>query len=140
MTDWTTAAGLKAIRLARSAAIPGWRDPLTYAVGYRDQGEWVFPYINELHGIHVLPAVVLAEIVGHSSGDREYALSREQLAAAIANLAPAEAATDIEHPNLAAWRATAAADASVIAAVFIESLDAPISGDAEQALRRQLTL
>ena len=84
----------------RSAAIPGWR-PVAYAVGFLRDDKWVFPYVNKPGGPHGLPAVILAETVGHRSGSHEYRVTSDQLAHAIAQLAPAEAATDIAIPT---WR------------------------------------
>ena len=96
---------------------------------------WTFPYINEPRGTHGLPAVILAEVLGHSPGTREYRLAGAQLAEAIGRLQPAEAATDVDRPNLAAWRAIVAAQPSEIAAVFIDSLSDDAAGEADSALR-----
>lgn len=133
--DWSTHAGLREIRYARGAAIPGFATPIAYAVGFRDDTGWVFPYVNQPGGIHGLPAVMLAEVTGYSSGTAECPLTRAQLDEAICKLAPAEAATDIEHPNLWSWRAIADRQPDHIVAVFIGSLQAPIQGDADRALR-----
>jgi hypothetical protein len=136
--DWSTSAGLAAIRQARSAGIPGWEAPVAYAVGFRDGGDWVFPQINRPGGVHGLPAVMLAEVLGYVSGTLEYRLTVGQLRQAIRRLAPAEAATDIDHPNLVAWRAIADRVPAEIGAVFIGALDAPLQGDADRALRPQI--
>lgn len=133
--DWSTLAGLHEIRRARSGRIDGWAAPVAYAVGFRCGHEWVFPYVNRPGGTHGLPAVILAEVVGYSCGTREIPISAAYLARAIVELQPAEAATDVDHPNLAAWRSIAAADPGEIAAVFIGSLDDPIAGPADAALR-----
>jgi hypothetical protein len=82
-----------------------------------------------------LPAVILAEVVGYASGTRESAVPEAHLAHAIVELQPAEAATDVDHPNLASWRTIAAERPREIAAVFIASLDDPIAGRADAALR-----
>ena len=136
--DWSTHAGLTTIRYARGAAISGFQAPIAYAVGFRDGSGWVFPQMNQPGGIHGLPAVMLAEVLGYRSGTVEYVLTEAQLAEAIDKLAPAEAATDIEHPNLWAWRAIADRRPGQMAAVFIDSLNAPIQGEADQALRPQI--
>lgn len=135
--DWSTRAGLRDISGARSAAIPGWRAPVAYAVGFLRDGQWVFPHINKPGGTHGLPAVMLAETVGFSSGTSEYRLTPEQLVEAITKLAPAEAATDVDHPNLAAWRAVQVAGASDIVAVFVGDVGDPPAGPADSALRAQ---
>jgi hypothetical protein len=61
------------------------------------------------------------------------------LDAAIAQLAPAEAAAGVSHPNLVAWRAVAAAEPLEIAVVFIGSVDDPPAGPADTDLRSRLT-
>jgi hypothetical protein len=133
--DWSTLAGLHEIRRARSGRIDGWAAPVAYAVGFRRRREWVFPYVNRPGGTHGLPVVILAEVVGYACGTREFSVSAACLARAIVELQPAEAATDVDHPNLAAWRTIAAADPDEIAAVFIGSLNDPIVGPADAALR-----
>jgi hypothetical protein len=87
--DWSSLAGLDEIRRARSQQINGWQPPLAYAVGFREGQRWSFPYTNEPGGSHGLPAVILAEILGYSSGTREIRLTDAQLAEAIASLQPA---------------------------------------------------
>lgn len=133
--DWSTVEGLREIARVRAAAIPGWRAPTGFAVGYRAGDEWVFPHVNKPGSPAGLTVVVLAEVTGYVSGTREYRLTAAQLADAIANLAPAEAATGIAHPNLAAWRAVAAARPAEIVAVFVGDRDDPATGPADTALR-----
>ena len=135
--DWSTRAGLREISRARSAQIPGWQAPVAYAVGFQRDGQWAFPHVNEPGGTHGLPAVMLAETLGYSSGTCEYRLTSGQLAEAIAKLAPAEAATDVDHPNLAAWRAVQAAGVREIVAVFVGDVGDPPAGPADSALRAQ---
>lgn len=134
--DWSTLAGLREISRVRSERIPGWQAPVAFAVGYESQGDWVFPHINR-PGVHGLPAVLLAEVLGYASGTAEYAMTAAQLAEAIARLAPAEAATDVNHPNLGAWRTVQAAEPAAIAAVFIGDLADPFAGPVDAALREQ---
>lgn len=136
--DWSTLAGLHEIRRARSGLIEGWAAPVAYAVGFRRGREWVFPYVNLPGGTHGLPAVMLAEVVGYSHGTREICVSATCLAQAITALQPAEAATDVDHPNLAAWRSITAADPREIVGVFIGSLNDPIAGPADAALRARI--
>jgi hypothetical protein len=137
--DWSTRSGLREIARSRAERISGWRAPIAYAVGYRREGEWDFPHVNQSDGTHGLPVVLLAEYLHYASGTHEFSLSPAQLGEAIALLAPAEAATDVTHPNLLAWRAVADADADEIAAVFIGSLDDESAGPADAALRSRLT-
>lgn len=134
--DWSTRDGLREIGRARAERIDGWRAPVAYAVGYRRDLVWTFPCVNHPGG--ALSAVVLAEVLGYSSGTIEFDMSAEQLAEAIDNLPPAEAAVGVEHPNLAAWRRIVAQPREAIAAVFIGSLDDPQAGPADETLRRVL--
>ncbi len=136
--DWSTLAGLREIQRVRSDRICGWTAPVTYAVGFHTGGDWAFPHVNLPTGTHGLPAVILAEVLGHSSGTHEYRLTNTQLAQAIATLEPAEAATGVEHPNLVSWRTIAAEQPQEIAAVFVGSLDDPTAGPADRALRQML--
>ena len=137
--DWATLAGLREIARERAARIPGWQAPVAYAVGYRSDDGWHFPHVNQPSGTHGLPAVILAECVGHASGTREFSMTPAQLDDAIAQLAPAEAAAGVSHPNLVAWHAVAAAEPLEIAAVFIGSVDDDPAGQADAALRSRLT-
>ncbi|MBB5164098.1 hypothetical protein [Mycobacterium sp. AZCC_0083] len=137
--DWATLTGLREIARARAERIPGWQAPVAYAVGYRGDDGWHFPHVNQPSGTHGLPAVILAECVGHASGTREFTVTPAQLDDAIAQLAPAEAAAGVSHPNLVAWRAVAAAEPLEIAVVFIGSVDDAPAGPADAALRSRLT-
>jgi len=136
--DWATLTGLREIARARAERIPGWQAPVAYAVGYRGDDGWHFPHVNQ-PGTHGLPAVILAECVGHASGTREFSVTPAQLDDAIAQLAPAEAAAGVNHPNLVAWRAVAAAEPVEIAVVFIGSVDDAPAGPVDAALRSRLT-
>ncbi|OBF19707.1 hypothetical protein [Mycobacterium sp. ACS4331] len=134
--DWSTREGLREISRRRSERIAGWRAPVAFAVGYDTGGGWEFPHVNRPGSGASLSAVVLAEVVGHSHGTREFAMTPAQVAHAIENLKPAEATTDLQHPNLAAWRAVADAKPERIAAVFVGDLTDPPAGPADTALRR----
>lgn len=135
--DWSTRAGLREIARVRSERIPGWQAPAAFAVGYEVDGDWVFPHINRPGGTHGLPAVMLAEVLGYSSGTAEFTVTPAQLAEAIAMLEPAEAATDVQHPNLAAWRTVRAAAPGMIAAVFVGDVEDPLAGPVDAALREE---
>ena len=94
--------------------------------------------MNQPDGVHGLPAVILAEVLGYASGTHEFDVTVDRLAEAISTLAPAEAATDIDHPNLGAWRQIAAQPRDSIA-VFVGSLDDAPAGPADAALRELLS-
>ena len=115
--DWSTVDGLAAIREHLAARIEGWRQPVAYAVGLSPASsspEWDFAHVNTPGGRH-------------------------GLAAAVESLAPAQACTEVEHPNLAAWRA-ALADlegnpAREAVAVFVADLDDPVTSEADGSMR-----
>jgi hypothetical protein len=140
---WTTPAELDAARETIAASIEGWVTPAAYAVGLTSatsSAEYEFPVINV--GDHYLPAVVLAKTIGYSSGTSTHALSVAELTHAINGLAPAEACTTMDHPNLRAWREMLTEVESNpfrgIVAVFIGDLDDPVSSEADGSLRTQL--
>jgi hypothetical protein len=140
---WTTPAELDAARETIAASIEGWVPPAAYAVGLTSatsSAEYEFPVINV--GDHYLPAVVLAKTIAYSSGTSTHVLSVAELTHAINGLAPAEACTTMDHPNLRAWREMLAEVESNpfrgIVAVFIGDLDDPVSSEADGSLRTQL--
>ncbi|MFN8227284.1 MAG: hypothetical protein U0R18_11305 [Mycobacterium sp.] len=135
--DWTTTAGLKEIARTRGERIDGWRAPVAFAVGHLVDGSWVFPHVNKPGGSHGLSAVLLAEALGYSSGTAEFMMTDDQLADAIARLAPAEETPGIRHANLEAWRKLVGAPGTKVAA-FIADLDDPPAGAADVALRALL--
>ncbi len=143
--DWSTPEGLAAIKDALASTIDGWQPPVAYAVGISPASsspELEFPHVNAPGGTHGLPAVVLAKLLGHTSGSRTYELTRPQLEAAVETLRPAEACTTLEHPNLAAWRTVLAEldanPARTAYAVFVGDLDDPVESEADATLRTLL--
>ena len=143
--DWTSPDGLKAIKESVAATIPGWRAPIAYAVGLSSASsspEPDFPHVNRPGGGHHLPAVVLAKVVGHDGSTATLELTSAQLEATVESLAPAEACTVVDHPNLAAWRQILGElrsnPARTAYAVFIEDLDDPVTSEADGALRALL--
>jgi hypothetical protein len=143
--DWSTPEGLAAIRDQLAATIDGWRAPVAFAVGLTpasSSAELEFRHVNAPGGPHGLAAVVLAKIVGHTTGNATYELSRSELAAAVETLRPAEACTTLEHPNLAAWGQALAElegnPARTAYAVFVGDLDEPVASEAEATLRTLL--
>jgi hypothetical protein len=77
--DRSTLAGLREVARARAERIPGWQVPIAYAVGCRRDGGWHCPHVNQPGGTHGLPAVILAECLGYTSGTREFSLTPAQL-------------------------------------------------------------
>jgi len=104
---WSTEQDLADACARLSAEIPGWETPLAHGVGFvpsnaKAPGPEHFPLVNT--SAHSLPALVMASIVGHTSGTASYRLDRAQLDEAVDLLSPAEAYTGHGHPNLWLWR------------------------------------
>jgi len=140
---WRTPEELAAARETIAASIEGWKPPAAYAVGLTSatsSAEYEFPVINV--GDHYLPAVVLAKTIGYANGTATHVLSVAELSHAVDGLAPAEACTTMDHPNLWAWREFLAEVESNpfrgIVAVFIGDLGDPVSSEADGSLRTQL--
>ncbi|HIZ98853.1 MAG TPA: hypothetical protein H9805_09800 [Candidatus Janibacter merdipullorum] len=140
--DWSTPAGLAAIKEHLAGRIDGWVQPVAWTVGVTpassDPG-WEYPHINVPGGRHGLAAVVLASVLRHDGSTATLPVTPSQLAAAIEGLEPAEACAEVEHPNLAAWR-TAAREvegnpAREVVAVFVADLDDPVSSEADGSMR-----
>ena len=70
----------------------------------RARRSWSSPTSTGRAATHDLPGVVLAKVLGHDGSTATVPLTQAQLEAAVDSLAPAEACTTVEHPNLAAWR------------------------------------
>ena len=143
--DWSTPEGLKAITESIAATIPGWRALALYAVGLSSASsspEPEFPHVNPPGGSHNLPGVVLAKVVGHDGSTATIELSAPQLEAAVEALAPAEACTTVDHPNLAAWRRVLGElrsnPARTAYAVFVRDVDDPVTSEADAALHALL--
>ena len=143
--DWSTPEGLAAIKDAIAETIPGWSPPTAYAVGISSatsSPEPEFPHVNRPGGGHNLPGVVLAKVLGHDGSTATVELTTAQLEAAAESLAPAEACTTSEHPNLAAWREVLGElrsnPARTAYAVFVRDLDDPVTSEADAALRTLL--
>lgn len=135
LDEWSTLDGLARIRERLGAQIDGWVPPASYALAV--DGE--LPYVNQPGGRHGLPGVVLATVLKHDGSTATLDVSRQQLDEAINALAPAAACTDVDHPNLAAWRAIAARlderGSGTVQAVFVRSTDDPVGSDLDAALR-----
>ena len=140
--DWSTPEGLKAIKEAVAATIPGWQPPAAYAVGLSSASsspEPEFPHVNAPGGSHHLPGVVLAKVLGHDGTTATIELTAGQLETAVEALAPAEACTSVDHPNLAAWRHVLGElrsnPARTAFAVYVGDVDDVVSSEADAALR-----
>ncbi|GAA2275421.1 hypothetical protein GCM10009853_031930 [Glycomyces scopariae] len=121
---WETVEQITTARERLIAAIPDWTLPAAYGIATVDAaGAVAFARANV--GVHPLPAVVMATVLGHDGGSAAYLLDATSLDQAIRLLAPAEACTAYEHPNLAVWREVRKAlDAGETAvAVFLADLE-----------------
>ena len=139
MEQWATKEEIIAARERLEAAHSGWRRPAAYGVGLvKDEGT-VFGLVNE--GGNHLPAVVLARVLGHRQGTATYPVSTDLLEEAVADLAPAEACTDYDHPNLHHWRellTRAATGEGRLVAVFVGDRTDPPVDEHDRALRAAL--
>ena len=143
--DWSTPEGLAAIADHLGGKLDGYAPPVAFAVGITpasSSAEIEFPHINRPGARHALPAVVLATILRHPGGTRTHELTVAELDAAIEALSPAEACVELDHPNLAAWRAlrseAASNPARSLVAVFVGDLADPVDSDADATLRAAL--
>jgi hypothetical protein len=124
---WELPSDVEAAYRRISSAIRGWDPPVAHGVGLvpGDTGAPAPEHFPLIKGPdHRLPAAVLATVVGHANGTGAYPLSRAQLQRAVAMLAPAQACTAHNHPNLWTWRdvylpALAADPAATPVAVFL---------------------
>lgn len=110
MERWETVEQIAGARRRFEAANPDYRPPSAH--GLVVGGEISVWNVGE----HLLPPAVLCSVLGHDGSTAALEVSEEQLEAAIGALAPAEACTFYDHPNLAAWRG---ARGSEVVAVFI---------------------
>lgn len=119
-------------------SLPGFVEPAAYAVGVVGPGGTRFGVINA-DRTHRLPAAVLGSVLGYRSGTCTIELTAATLDAAIARLAPAEACTKWDHPNLWTWRdvrATTTDDERVVAVFIGDEGDRAADGP-QRELRRQ---
>lgn len=142
---WSTAADLAAARARFEEAIPGWRAPAAFALGTVSpasgggEGSVIdFPVANS--GGAALSAVVLATACGHRGGTATYELGVDEVARAVELLSPAEAYTEIPHPNMAAWHRILGelrSDGTNVraVAVFVADLADPVADSHDAALR-----
>ncbi|MGE0730675.1 MAG: hypothetical protein AB7O92_27685 [Acidimicrobiia bacterium] len=92
-----------AFRQQLESSLLGFVKPAAYGVGVREGDGFRFPVVNH-GGIHQLPGIVLAEVLGYRSGTCTIALPAQRLRQAYERLLPVEACTAFPHPNLWAWR------------------------------------
>jgi len=138
---WITDDDLRAARERLAADIPGYVHPAAYGAARVDDGELTFGHVNPPGGEHRLPATVLATVAGYVDSTAVVPLDRELFSAAIELLAPAEAATHWEHPNLWSWRellAGAGPGSTYVAFFVADAGDPPVSAE-DKAFRARWT-
>ncbi|HVA73875.1 MAG TPA: hypothetical protein VNF71_04870 [Acidimicrobiales bacterium] len=137
---WVTDDDLFAARRRFADRIPGFRPPVAYSVARMDDGHLSFGHVNGPTGEHRLPAAVLASFCGYTNRTGTFALSRDDFSCAVAALAPAEAATHWEHPNLWSWRRLLeqAGPESSFIALYLTNLDDPVADEHDAAFRSLL--
>jgi hypothetical protein len=110
MERWVTVEQIAAARARLETENTGYRAPSAH--GLIVDGEVAVWNV----GNHLLPAAVLCSVLGHDGTTAAVPVTPAQLDEAIESLAPAEACTFYDHPNLEAWRG---ARGSSVVAVFI---------------------
>jgi len=137
---WGTDADLLAARQRFADRIPRFKPPVAYSVARLDDGRLTFGHVNDPTSEHRLPAVVLASYCGYTNRTGTFPLSTKDFTCAVAALAPAEAATHWEHPNLWSWRRLLeeAGPESTFIAFYLTDLDEPVADDHDAAFRALL--
>lgn len=135
---WSTADELRDARLRFEALMPGYRAPVVHGTVLRhEDGEAEVGAAN--HDEHLLPAAVLALLVGWDGVTRTVEVPGALLARAVDLVAPAEAAVAYEHPNLHAWRRMlghlAGHPACRVVAVLVASEQDPVTGPYDELVR-----
>ncbi|MBV1852771.1 hypothetical protein [Catellatospora tritici] len=122
--QWRTVEDINAARRQREDAIPGYEPPAAFGLGQLVGDRVEFAHVNVGSGL--LPAVVVAALCGHVAGSASHQLTPAQLDAALAELAPAEACTDLPHHNLWGWRKLrdTLSDGDRLVAVYADDLSA----------------
>lgn len=135
---WETVEAISAARRRFEAALPHWRRPAAYGVGRPDGDGVEFVRVNGEE--HPLPAAVLATVCGYRGATGSFLLSRAELAWAVDLLAPAEACTAYDHPNLLAWRRLRdeLPEDRTAVAVFVDDWGSPSDDPRVEALRKAL--
>jgi hypothetical protein len=117
---WETVEQVIAARDRFESAILGWEPPAVLGVGRLRAGRPEFVTVSS--SANRLSAVALATVIGHRNGSASYPLTASDLARVVELLAPAEACTTLDHPNLVAWRSLAA-EVGPLVAVFLADPD-----------------
>lgn len=135
---------INAVMAAMAASMPGWVPPLSTGHA-RPDGRIrnnVRPPPRREPRCAWLPSAGLGRGTGRRGETATYEVSADALAHAADIVAPVEAATIYQRPNLsrgaACWRICPPPSGGRILAVFIASLENPGSGPYDEALRQQI--
>ena len=137
---WVTDDDLAAARRRFADRIPGFEAPVAYGVARLDDGVLTFGHVNDPSSEHRLPAIVLASHCGYVNQTGTFVMRADEFASAVADLAPAEAATHWQHPNLWSWRRLLedAGPRSTFVAVCVADLADPVVDEHDAAFRSLL--
>lgn len=133
LDEWSTLAGLRAIRERLEGVLDGWQAPVAWTVAVDGQPG----HVNVPGGMHALAAVALGTVLRHDGSTATVQLTHDQLAEAVRALEPAEACTEVPHPNVASWRRQleSLTGESRVEAVFVRDLADPVTSPVDAALR-----
>jgi rhodanese-related sulfurtransferase len=138
---WRTDDDLAEARERFAARIPGYAPPAAYSLCRRDGAQLTLGHVNDIGSLDRLPAVVLASICGYVASTGTFPMTQRQVERAVRLLAPAEAATHVDHPNLWSWRRlleSSTADTEFVAWFVRDPNDAVVDAD-DALLRSNLT-
>jgi hypothetical protein len=130
---WPTLDDIAAARQRYEAKIPGWQRPAAWALTKRDADGVEVVQLN-VDGHH-LPAVVIASVVGHVAGSAAYDLDQPTLLQVNELIAPAEACTEIPHPNLWALQKLAK-EGHGVTVVYVGDMAQPADDPAVETVRQ----
>ncbi len=145
MERWETLDEIIAARTRIARSLVGWAQPAATGIGFVPLGEEPradhFPVVNT--DDHVLPGVIAASVLGYRRGSCVLEVSLAAFDTIIAALQPAEACTEVPHPNLWLWRDTfrpliSQGAVGRVVAVFLASADDPVAGPEDAAFRQAI--
>lgn len=147
MTTWPTTEEVLAAKDAFEMTMPDWVQPEAYAIGLQRGEESVDWRVVNHPNTHELPAIVLAVVTDHRTGNATHDMSIEQLDRAILMLGPAGDCQTWQHPNLWAWQALRTElgpepdmTGTTIYAVFVGSTTNPIQDEPQRQLLASIGL
>ena len=101
--DLATVEGIQDAMRSVGLALEGFVPPTLHGSGVLTPGGAVQVEMVNKAG-HDFPAMLLAALCDYRSGERAIEMSVDQVERAVKAMAPAEACSAYQHPNIAAWR------------------------------------